>query len=820
MALYPQQPTFGRGELSPKLLSRSDITDFKMGLATCLNWTVMRQGGIRRRAGTQYIDEVKNSNKVCRIIPFIFSAAQTYVLVLNDGVFRVYALGGRVGTVEVSHPWADADLATLDRDQTNDVLDVVHKLYAPQRIQRASNTSWSVGPVTFRFGPYLPINATGTILTPSDVGNAIPDMISDTAPSGTAAASSNNATAWQTMDRDPSTFWINTGGGTDWISYTYAAPKIIVGYSVQSPSGTPIGSEPAVIRAPKTWAFEAFDGTNWIVLDSQFGQSNWSDSEIRYYRFNNTTAYIAYRINITAANGGSFLNVAGFTFTESMTTAPAITITASSVTGINNNAGFSANDVGRIIALLDSSANYRAFVITAFTSTTVVSAKLDDAPLTVAQGTLQWRLGGWGITPGWPAHVATFEGRKCYARTNTQPSAIWGTKNGGYGTYLDFSTSVPLLDDDAISFTLSDVNEIQWIAEGGEDLFIGTAGAARFMGRDSPNLPFSATNFRQTLASTHGSQNVHPARAGNATLFASSFGKAIREFAPNDVGGYSTPDISIKSDHLFAPTFPEMVYAQEPDSIVWAPNATGELVGMTYEKEQDMAGFHHHQMGGNGFVENVAVIPGPDTMRDELWMIVRRTIGGVTKRYIERMAAPYDGLTIAQADAWCLDCAILYNGAPTTTVTNLGHLNGLTVQVYADGARQADKVVSGGSITLDFAASKVLVGLGYQSIAQTLPSNLSVGDGSGLGRKKKVVYGLVDVMDAGSLKTGRDVAGAEEILFRDTTDQLGAAVPLQSGFKKGRFKTSWYDNGQMYMVADGPFPATVRSITPVMETEP
>ncbi|MGJ4857071.1 hypothetical protein ACN6KF_003055 [Labrys sp. La1] len=821
MAVYDLKPVFSRGELSPKLHSRADLEHFKTGLKECQNFMVMRQGGLTRRPGTQFVQEVKDSTRPARFIPFIFSASQAYMLVFNAGVFRVYTLGGRVGTVEVAHPYADGDLFQLDFDQTNDVLDITHKSYAPRRVRRQSDTSWSIATVNFRFGPFLPINDTATSLTPSATGNPIPKMTSNTTPSGTADASSvNTFPAWGAFDRDSSTTWNASSPANEWLSYTFPSARIIVGYSVQSGTGL-VGGEQWILRAPKAWTFEGSnDGVNWTVLDSQFGQSSWSDGEIRFFRFTNTTAYVGYRINITSNNGAVNVGIAEMAFTEDMATAPAIPITASSTAGINGGAGFTSDDIGRIVAILGSNAVYRAFVITAVTSTTVVQAKLDDAPLPVAQGTLQWRLGAWGVTPGWPAHVATFEQRKVYARTNAQPSGIWATKTGGYGSFLDFSVTVPVKDDDAISFTLTDVNEIQWIAEG-SDLLMGTAGAARTMGRDSPNLPFSANNFRQMLASSFASQAIRPVKVGNSTVFISSFGKAMREFVQSDNGvGYATPDISILSEHLLTSGVTEVSYSQEPDSIIWLPNGNGALIGMTYEKEQSMAGFHRHPVGGNGFVESSGTIPGQG--RNELWLIVRRTIGGVTKRYIERMAPAFNLATMPLANAWYLDCALQTVGAPATGVTGLGHLEGMTVSILADGAREDDQVVTGGAVTLASGrpASTITVGLPYTSRARLMPSSVSAGDGSGLGRRKKIVFAKIDFLETGSLRVGRDDATAEEVAFRSTSDDLGEAPSLHTGFHDARPETKWGDKGELVMIADGPLPATIRSITPVTDPEP
>ncbi|WP_448953072.1 hypothetical protein [Labrys neptuniae] len=823
MPIYDLKPVFSRGELSPKLHSRADLEYFKTGLKECQNFTVMRQGGLTRRPGTQFVQEVKDSTRPARFIPFIFSASQAYMLVFNAGVFWVYTLGGRVGTVEVAHPYADGDLFQLDYDQTNDVLDITHKGYQPRRISRLSDTSWTISAVSASDGPYLPINSTTTTLTPSGTGSPLPIMTSNTTPSGTVAASNSHSgyLPYVLFDKNSNSQWV-ADYSTSFVSYTFPSNRVIVGYSVSSGNGTDVTNpnNSAALNAPKSWTFEGYNGTSWVVLDSQYGQTGWSSNERRYFKFTNTTAYIGYRLNVSSHNGGTYLQLSEIDFTELESAATPITITASSTTGINNNAGFQSTDVGRLLSLLGTDATYHPFRITAVTSTTVVQAVATGNPLMVAQATLQWKLGAWSDQTGWPAHVATFEQRKVYARTNTQPSGIWGTKTGGYGPFLDFSVSVPVQDDDAISFTLADVNEIQWIAEG-SDLLIGTAGAARIMGRDSPNLPFSAKNFRQSLASTYASQAVRPVKVGNSTVFVANFGKAIREFVQGDGGvGYATPDISVLSDHLFKPGVVEVSYAQEPDSIIWLPNGDGNLIGLTYEKDQSMAGMHRHVMGGSGFVESCGTIPGQS--RNEVWLIVRRTIGGVTRRYIERMAASFDLKTMTLPNAWLLDCALQYTGSPATGVNGLSHLEGQTVSILADGARETDQIVTSGAVTLASGrpASNIIVGLAYTSRARLMPSPVSAGDGSGLGRRKKVVSAKLDLLDTGSLRVGRNSSAAEEVAFRHTTDNLGAAPPLYSGFYDVRPETSWSDKGEMTLIADGPLPATIRSITLNTDPEP
>lgn len=820
MAVYSLQATFSRGEASPRLHSRADLEYFKAWLKTCKNWVVMRQGGIRRRPGTEFIFPAKSAAKPVRIIPFIFSADQAYVLELGDYYMRVFANGGRVARVEVATPWAAEDVFDLDYDQTNDVMDITHKNYAPRRIKRYGDTDWAIELTTAFDGPYLTINTTSTTMTPGSSGNATPPMTSDTVPSGTCAASSvlTGRDAWYAFDWNVSTFWQSAAyNPAGWLQYTFSGPKVIVGYTVQSAQGYTDAQDNYSVNAPASWSFKAWNGSAWVILDTQFGQTNWSPSEARFFPFSNEAAFSQYRLDIISNNGGTAISVGALAMQESLETAATFSLTASSTSGINGGAGFSANDVGRYVTVLGADSIFHPFLISSYTSTTQVQVKAAGAPMSQPEGSPQWKISAWGGRQGYPARVCSFLGRKVFARTDGQPNTLWLTRSGGYGTTLDFSTTVPTADDDAITLSLSDVNEIQWISEGPGVLLIGTSGAVRVMGKNSENLPFSAANFKQSPASAIGSQSIRPVKAGTTTTFVSRFAHAVREISRSDNGvDFVTPDITVLSEHLFAPGVVDATYQQEPDSLIWWARADGRLSCMTYEREQSMAALHWHELGGDGVVESVCTIPGAD--RYETWMIVKHFGGAV--RYIERLAKPFDEETDDPEDAWVLDCALRYEGAPATVISNLNHLEGRVVSILADGAEAEPQVVSGGAITLDEAASKVLIGIPFQSRARTMPSNIAVGDGSGLGRKMKVSQAIIDILSTGSVKMGRSEAEVEEILFRETTDNLGEAIPLYTGFKKARTATSWNDNGEIEIIADGPFPATVRSIVLVIEPGP
>ncbi|UNY42219.1 tail tubular B [Pseudomonas phage UFJF_PfDIW6] len=124
------QPTFAAGELSPSASARTDIARYYTGLKLCRNFMVMPYGGVRNRAGTRLVAEVKDSTKLCRLVPFQFNDVQTYILafgdlnmrVIKDGGQVLYSAGPSIGTpFELAMPYTQYDLASLNYTQSADV---------------------------------------------------------------------------------------------------------------------------------------------------------------------------------------------------------------------------------------------------------------------------------------------------------------------------------------------------------------------------------------------------------------------------------------------------------------------------------------------------------------------------------------------------------------------------------------------------------------------------------------------------------------------------------------------------------------------------
>ena len=285
----------------------------------------------------------------------------------------------------------------------------------------------------------------------------------------------------------------------------------------------------------------------------------------------------------------------------------------------------------------------------------------------------------------YPRCVTFFEERLYWAGTNNKPQTIWASKSGDF---LNMNQGTGL-DDESLAFTLAtdDVNVIRWM-KASDVLLVGTVGG-EFKLHGSGN-PVTPSNVRVVQETKYGSSTVTPVTSGRAVLFNQRATKKIRQMIFDlNVEGFVAPDLTILAEDITGGGLTHMAYQQEPDSIVWAVREDGVLLGLTYQRDQQVVAWHQHPVGGTDTeVESVAVIPSADGKSDELWISVKRTINSATVRYIEYLDSTIN-----------VDSGLTYSGGATSTLSGLTHLEGETVQVVGDGAVMPDAVVSSGSIS-------------------------------------------------------------------------------------------------------------------------
>lgn len=771
------QTNYSAGIISPLLYARVEIEKYRNGVQEMENFIVQRYGGAKKRGGTRYINEVKDSTKAVRLVRFVFSVTQAYILEFGDLYIRVYTNGGRVGTVEVATPYTQSDIFDLQFAQSADVLYIAHPDYAPRQFTRTGATTFTLTTVSFEDGPFLEINTTGTKLTPSYRADA---ANSPGAASTTTTLEAGSAVA-DLFDGDKGSIVVfEAQAGEATYDFTGTTALAVDAYWVTA--------APAANVAPSTWTFQGFDGSTWITLDSQQGQTGWTGGETRFYEFSNTTNYQSYRLAWTGQNDNNFVitQMAEIGMHLAPASQAPVVLTASSTTGINDDTGFQTSDVGRQIRLLASDGRWRWAEITARNSTTSVDVTIYDHSLPDITPITNWRLGAWSDQTGWPACVGFYEGRLAFARTDDQPQTVWLSE---VDDFTSFSVSDPLVDSDAITATIfsEEVNEIQWISES-TDLFVGTTAAIRTLGPNTATGVFTPTNLRQKRETTYGASGVQPVRVGNVGLYSGYYRKDLREIAYSfETDGYSSQDLSILSESVLNAGVKEIAYSQNPDSVVWICLDDGSLVGMTYERDQQVVAFHEHTIGGTSvFVESVETIPGSEA--DEVWLLVRRTINGTSKRFIERLSAGYiSGAAITTATY--LDCHLTYSGSSTSTLTGLSHLNGASVYVWGTGGKQGPFTVSGGSISLTSAVTAACVGFAYTGVIETLSPEAAAAGGTAQTRFGRISEAFLRVHESQDGSVGWTDGTQEDLEYpvSDLTLYSGdVRVPVEMGWDRGK----------------------------------
>ena len=492
------------------------------------------------------------------------------------------------------------------------------------------------------------------------------------------------------------------------------------------------------------------------------------------------------------------------------------TVTASSTTGINVNQGFLSTDVGRLLHI--SSGHLK---ITSVTSTTVVVG-IVIKDLSTVLATTDFALGSFSDTTGYPSCVTFFEQRLVFAATKAQPQAIFFSRSADYENFDD-QYHETVSDDDAIVYTIASnqVNAIRFLTAT-RTLIIGTAGGEFAVDGGGTGQAITPTNILINRQSNHGAANVDGIAVGNATLFLQRAKRKIRELAYNfDVDGYVAPDLTILAEHITETGITQMAYQEEPNSIIWCVRTDGQLLGFTYQREQQVTAWHRHIFGGafgsgNAVCESVEVLP-TDSSEYQVWVIVKRTINGVTKRYVEYL----HNLDFDETDDTSfnyLDSQLAYNGSATTTISGLDHLEGQTVSVLADGATHPDKVVSSGGITLERSSTKVKVGLGYTSLLQTMRIDAGGDNGTSQSKTKRIYEITARLYESIGIEIGPDLANMERIPFRSSANPMDSGVNVFTGDKDIEFRGNYETDGFIFVRQTQPLPLTVLSLYPRLIT--
>lgn len=283
----------------------------------------------------------------------------------------------------------------------------------------------------------------------------------------------------------------------------------------------------------------------------------------------------------------------------------------------------------------------------------------------------EWMLGSWSHTTEWPQAVAFFKDR-LFLKGKLN---VWGSVVGDYPSHApDFFGQQTT--DAAINVTVpsTEATGPGWLSEA-VILLVGTPGGE--YGLDSANYsasPLGPTNVEVLKQSKWRCRPIEPLLVGTTVLYVQRAGRKLFAMDYNFyLNRYDSTDQSKFAYHMTIGGITAIAVQQEPWCIVWATRADGTLLSYTFNREDQVTAWARHNLGGGGVAESIAVIPAPDGLRDELWMVVNRTVNGAVTRTVEYMVKPYEGPQAgyggdAQASAWYVDCGVQFiAGAPNIT---------------------------------------------------------------------------------------------------------------------------------------------------------
>jgi hypothetical protein len=401
-----------------------------------------------------------------------------------------------------------------------------------------------------------------------------------------------------------------------------------------------------------------------------------------------------------------------------------------------------------------------------------------------------------------PAAVTYYEQRRVFGGSVNSPQRICMTR---VATENNLAMTVPSSDEDAIDITIKaqQQNAIQHLTVLTDLLAFTVSGVWRVSPLSGVLLPSTVSAKPQNY---YGSNNVAPQLTGSNCLYVEANGKNVRDISySNESQGFTSDDRSVMAPHLFdGYTIVDAAFTKSPDKIYWCVRSDGVLLSMTFLPEHQVFAWSQHVT--DGAFESVCVVAEDNV--DVLYVVVLRSLNGLSVRCVERLT-PRQFAT--QGDSFYVDCGATYSGAPATTISNLTWLEGEDVAVLADGAVVTGLTVSGGAITLPFAASTVHVGLSYTADMQLLPLAVDGAAAGGQGSTKALSYAYLRVNRTGLVKVGPSEELLREIPARQG-EPYDSPPSLRSEQIDSFLSPDWNSDAQLWVRSDTPTPLTVSAI--------
>jgi len=847
--------SFHAGEWAPALNARVDLAKYHAGAALLRNFYVDYRGGASTRTGTKYIAAGYKPTKTIRLIPFQASFSVGYVLEFGDYYIRFYFNGAQVlsggSPYTLPSPYSADDLSMLKFAMNVDKMILTHSSYPPYELHLISATNWTLTQIQFGSNVSAPTN----VLSSTTVGSGSVNyayLVTSVDANGQESSVSDITYLNSKID-------ISVTAGTNSITWTAASGALSYNVYKAEPSYTGQIAVGAAFGYIGNCTGAAFADTNIppdFSTSPPIVQNPFYGSGVDHYTIGVNGTYTTLpTVTISAPPGGGaaatgqaylgltsgaiFAGGGGYSVGNILRMSSSVygilcSVQVTSIGGGGTVTGFSVywhgswTGSGTAPNLLNAlSGDNPGITGTGFQINNSVWGVYGITPVypgagyvtaptvTFSSGTATATATLAASTSGNPSTVTFFQQRLVLA---APPQGLQTFYMSQTGAYYNYNVSNPIKSDDAItsSIVAGQLNEIKSMVSVPAGLMLMTNNAAWMVNGGSYGTPVTPSQIAANAHSYNGIGDVPPIIANFDVLYVQAKGSIVRDITYNFYANIFTgTDISVLSSHLFyGYTIREWAWAQEPFKVVWAVRNDGTLLSLTYLKEQELIGWAHSDT--NGTFKSVATITETVSGNsvDAVYVVVQRTINGSTVQYIERFA---ERNFTTVADAWCVDAAKQYSGAPATNFSGAAHLAGATVTGLADGNVITPFTMPvSGNFTLSTPASKVTIGLAFTPQLQTL--NLDIGDPTIQGRRKKVSAVTVRVQDTLGLSIGKSfssLVAMKDLVIGNVGSQTNELVTgLVTGDARTIITSQWDEPGQFCIQQSYPLPATILGVIP------
>ena len=763
---------FTGGELSPRLDGRTDLTKYSSSCSTLENLVVYPHGSAARRPGSTFIAEVKTSSAKTRLIPFEFSTTQTYMLEFGNQYMRVYKDKGQVldggSAFEISTPYLTAELFDIKFAQSADVMYITHPSHPVKKLSRTGHTSWTLVSCSFTKGPMQDANITDTTLNPgqSAVGTGVSLVAS-------AVTGINNGSGFLATDVGRFVF-LNDGYAkiTGVTNTTNATIEILT--ALDSASAT------------ANWQLGAFSDTTGhpscvTFFEQRLVFAGTTDQPQTIF-FSKSGDYE----NMDANIGGTIADDDAIIYTIASNQVNAIRFMTATRTLIIGTAGgeFVVSGGGSDSAitptniLIKKQSNHGAANIDAI-AVGNATLFLQRARRKIRELAYNFDVDGY-VAPDMTIlaeHIT--EGGLTQVAYQQEPNQIvYATREDGELAGLTYQRE-------------------QQVTAWHRHIFGGRFGIATITVSDYANI-VNKTKIILTKSD------------GTTVEFNSTTGTAgTNEFKTET--NNNTTATNLKNAINAHANFTATVSSAIVTITETAHEATGFLTIKSFDKTRLTS-----TSEGKAVAESVAVIP-TDDKEYQTYVIIKRTINGTTKRYVEYL----NELDFDETDNTSfnfLDSALSYSGSAVTNISGLSHLEGQVVSILADGATHPNKTVSSGAITLDRSAKNVKVGLAFTSLLQTMRLDAGSQDGTSQGKTKRIYDITVRMFETIGIEVGPNLDDMERIPFRTSANLMDEGIPPFTGDKEVEFRGNYETDGFIFVRQTQPLPFTILSLYPRLVT--